>query len=129
MRISRYTTPFASQSFRLLRSEQSVWNSHSIKLFYFCHRISKYRNTNYGHLNNNLCTTVPHHTFWQGILLSVTRATMGLLKWCSCLKKNQMEDVRILDFSHSHLVDVPPDVFQYERTLEELHLEANRVSI
>ena len=53
---------------------------------------------------------------------------MGLLKWCSCLKKNQMEDVRILDFSHSHLVDVPPDVFQYERTLEELHLEANRVS-
>lgn len=53
---------------------------------------------------------------------------MGLFKWCSCLKKNTLEDVRILDFSHAHLVDVPPDVFQYERTLEELHLEANRVS-
>lgn len=39
-----------------------------------------------------------------------------------------MSSVKCLDFSHHHLVDVPPDVFQYERTLEELHLNANRVS-
>lgn len=59
---------------------------------------------------------------------SSSSPAMGLLKWCSCIKKNPLDDVRVLDFSHSHLVDVPPDVFQYERTLEELHLEANRVS-
>lgn len=36
--------------------------------------------------------------------------------------------MRSLDFSHHALNDVPPDVFAFERTLEELHLNSNRIT-
>ena len=40
----------------------------------------------------------------------------------------ETEDVRQLDYQHCMLQDVPPQVFAYERTLEELYLDSNRVS-
>ncbi|KAJ9582871.1 hypothetical protein L9F63_022783, partial [Diploptera punctata] len=40
--------------------------------------------------------------------------------------RSQAEDVRQLDYQHSMLQDVPPEVFAYERTLEELNLDSNR---
>lgn len=46
-----------------------------------------------------------------------------------CLQFNDVNNVYSLDFSHHSLHDVPPNIFQYERTLEELLLNANRVSI
>ncbi|PSN58457.1 hypothetical protein C0J52_00772 [Blattella germanica] len=41
--------------------------------------------------------------------------------------RSQAEDVRQLDYQHSMLQDVPPEVFAYERTLEELYLDSNRI--
>lgn len=56
---------------------------------------------------------------------------------CSCFKGVQRKDndeddddgVRMLDFSHGGLVEVPDNIFLYERTLEKLFLESNRVSL
>lgn len=39
----------------------------------------------------------------------------------------ETEDVRQLDYQHNMLQDVPPQVFAYERTLEELYLDSNRI--
>lgn len=46
-----------------------------------------------------------------------------------CLKFNNDESVTTLDYSNGTLTDVPPNVSQFERTLEELHLSSNRVCI
>ncbi|KAG4076771.1 hypothetical protein HA402_009117 [Bradysia odoriphaga] len=46
----------------------------------------------------------------------------------NCINLKNPDDVLTLDFSHCLLYDVPPDVFQYERTLEELHLDSNRIN-
>lgn len=43
-------------------------------------------------------------------------------------KKHGQDDIYVLDFSHHNLLDVPPEVFDYERTLSELNLGSNRVS-
>lgn len=58
------------------------------------------------------------------------------MPWWTCFNcanirstNNTINDVRILDFSHHTLHDVPADVFQYERMLEELYLYSNRVCL
>nr|CAD7426841.1 unnamed protein product [Timema monikensis] len=38
-----------------------------------------------------------------------------------------VEDVQLLDYQHCMLNDVPVEVFTYERTLEELYLQSNRI--
>lgn len=58
------------------------------------------------------------------------------MPWWTCFncanvrtqQNNNTNDIRVLDFSHHLLQDVPSDVFQYERMLEELYLNSNRVS-
>ena len=45
---------------------------------------------------------------------------------CPCLR-GEVEDVRTLDFRHCGLQNVPSDVFQLERTLEELFLDSNQI--
>lgn len=54
-----------------------------------------------------------------------------MLSCFKCLKngnkKHGQDNVYVLDFSHHNLVDVPPEVFDYERTLSELNLGSNRV--
>ncbi|XP_046405155.1 erbin-like isoform X2 [Ischnura elegans] len=47
-------------------------------------------------------------------------------KCFGCLK-SQTEDIVRLDYRHCTLTDVPPEVFAFERTLEELYLDANRI--
>lgn len=49
-------------------------------------------------------------------------------KFLNCLSVNHQNIISILDYSHHSLNDVPPYIFQYERTLEELYLNSNRVS-
>lgn len=57
------------------------------------------------------------------------------MPWWSCISctsrstRPNCNDIVVLDYAHHSLHDVPPDVFQYERTLEELYLSSNRVSI
>ncbi|XP_076035613.1 uncharacterized protein LOC143021773 isoform X2 [Oratosquilla oratoria] len=50
----------------------------------------------------------------------------SLLACFGCGRK-ESDDIKQLDYSHFSLNDVPPEVFSFERTLEELHLDANQI--
>ncbi|CAG7716966.1 unnamed protein product [Allacma fusca] len=52
------------------------------------------------------------------------------MSWCcSCFAKTyEAPEVLELDYRHSSLTEVPPDVFTYERTLEKLDLGCNQIS-
>ncbi|XP_015440501.1 PREDICTED: protein LAP2-like [Dufourea novaeangliae] len=53
---------------------------------------------------------------------------MGSAWWqCTACLRAQEEDICELQLNHCNLYDVPPDVFIYERTLERLYLDANRI--
>ncbi|XP_051164140.1 protein lap1-like isoform X2 [Leptopilina boulardi] len=53
---------------------------------------------------------------------------MGSAWWqCTACLRAQEEDICELQLNHCNLYDVPPDVFIYERTLEILYLDANRI--
>lgn len=55
---------------------------------------------------------------------------MGSAWWqCAACLRTQEEDICELHLNNCNLYDVPPDVFIYERTLEKLYLDANRVNI
>lgn len=46
--------------------------------------------------------------------------------YCPCFRP-ETDDVTVLDYSHFNLDDVPSEVFSFERTLEELYLDANQI--
>nr|KAG5714135.1 hypothetical protein BaRGS_020463 [Batillaria attramentaria] len=50
-----------------------------------------------------------------------------LVRKCPCLRPKIEEEVRVLDYRHSSLTDVPGDVFNFERTLEELYTDSNQI--
>ncbi|XP_055313142.1 protein lap1 isoform X2 [Sitodiplosis mosellana] len=56
------------------------------------------------------------------------------MPWWTCFNcaskttQTNCNDVFVLDYAHHSLHDVPADVFQYERTLEELYLSSNRIT-
>ncbi|XP_043522617.1 protein lap1 isoform X2 [Frieseomelitta varia] len=53
---------------------------------------------------------------------------MGSAWWqCAACLRTQEEDICELHLNNCNLYDVPPDVFIYERTLEKLYLDANRI--
>ncbi len=45
---------------------------------------------------------------------------------CPCFGREE-EEVRVLDYRHSSLDQVPAEVFNFERTLEELYVDANNI--
>lgn len=48
--------------------------------------------------------------------------------WKCCFTKTyEAPEVLELDFRHSSLIEVPADVFTFERTLEKLDLGSNQV--
>ncbi|KAF2881866.1 hypothetical protein ILUMI_24298 [Ignelater luminosus] len=51
------------------------------------------------------------------------------MSWCKCLScpKTEVEDITTLDFSCCSLTEVPPIVFNFERTLQYLHLDCNKI--
>lgn len=49
------------------------------------------------------------------------------VKKCPCLRPKIEEDVRTLDYRHCSLHDVPGEVFNFERTLEELLVDSNQI--
>lgn len=51
----------------------------------------------------------------------------GFVKKCPCLKPQIEEDIRELDYRHFSLTDVPAEVFNVERTLEDLYLDSNQI--
>lgn len=58
--------------------------------------------------------------------------TFQMPTWWRCWSKTAEDkntSITVLDLSHQSLIDVPNDVFNHERTLEELYLNSNRVNI
>lgn len=55
------------------------------------------------------------------------RKMAGFVKKCPCLRPQIEEDVRELDYRHFSLNDVPAEVFNVERTLEDLYLDSNQI--
>ncbi|CAL1540851.1 unnamed protein product [Lymnaea stagnalis] len=51
----------------------------------------------------------------------------GIVKKCPCLRPKIEEEVKVLDYRHSSLHDVPSEVFNRERTLEELYADSNQI--
>ena len=51
----------------------------------------------------------------------------GIVKKCPCLRPKIEKEVRVLDYRHSGLQDVPSEVFNTERTLEELYCDNNQI--
>lgn len=51
------------------------------------------------------------------------------MKWCKCLSciNPEVEDITTLDFSCSSLKEVPSLVFNFERTLQHLYLDCNKI--
>ncbi len=47
---------------------------------------------------------------------------------CSRGSRAKLKEINELTYSHSNLVHVPEEIILHERTLEELYLDANRIS-
>ncbi|PVD23056.1 hypothetical protein C0Q70_16318 [Pomacea canaliculata] len=61
------------------------------------------------------------------VLSEESKTMAGLVRKCPCLRPKIEEDVRVLDYRHSSLTDVPGEVFNFERTLEELYTDSNQI--
>ncbi|KAM9008624.1 leucine-rich repeat-containing protein 7 isoform 5-T5 [Ara ararauna] len=58
--------------------------------------------------------------------MTTKRKIIGRLVPCRCFRGEE-EIVSVLDYSHCGLQQVPKEVFSFERTLEELYLDANQI--
>ena len=50
----------------------------------------------------------------------------GFVKKCPCLRP-PTEEIHVLDYRHNSLSDLPTEVFNLERTLEELYVDNNQL--
>nr|XP_044993962.1 leucine-rich repeat-containing protein 7 isoform X6 [Jaculus jaculus] len=62
----------------------------------------------------------------QCLEMTTKRKLIGRLVPCRCFRGEE-EIVSVLDYSHCSLQQVPKEVFNFERTLEELYLDANQI--
>uniref|UniRef100_A0A8D3BF61 PDZ domain-containing protein n=1 Tax=Scophthalmus maximus TaxID=52904 RepID=A0A8D3BF61_SCOMX len=58
--------------------------------------------------------------------MTTKRKLIGRLVPCRCFRGEE-EVVSVLDYSHCSLQQVPKEIFSFERTLEELYLDANQI--
>ena len=47
---------------------------------------------------------------------------------CSGNNRNELKEIKILNYSHNNLTYVPEEIILHERSLEELFLDSNRIS-
>ena len=48
---------------------------------------------------------------------------------CGCTTSRvELEEINFLNYAHNNLTHVPEEIILHERTLEELYLDANRIS-
>ena len=47
---------------------------------------------------------------------------------CSSSSRVDVEELNILNYAHNNLTHVPEEIILHERALEELYLDANRIS-
>lgn len=52
------------------------------------------------------------------------------MNWLNCFscKEKALDDVKTLDYNRTGLTEVPPEVFNFERTLETLYLDGNKIT-
>ncbi|XP_059583917.1 leucine-rich repeat-containing protein 7 isoform X1 [Alligator mississippiensis] len=62
----------------------------------------------------------------QCLEMTTKRKIIGRLVPCRCFRGEE-ETISVLDYSHCGLQQVPKEVFNFERTLEELYLDANQI--
>ncbi|XP_045148042.1 leucine-rich repeat-containing protein 7 isoform X2 [Echinops telfairi] len=62
----------------------------------------------------------------QCLEMTTKRKIIGRLVPCRCFRGEE-EIISVLDYSHCSLQHVPKEVFNFERTLEELYLDANQI--
>ncbi|XP_021111205.1 leucine-rich repeat-containing protein 7 isoform X7 [Heterocephalus glaber] len=62
----------------------------------------------------------------QCLEMNTKRKIIGRLVPCRCFRGEE-EIISVLDYSHCSLQQVPKEVFNFERTLEELYLDANQI--
>jgi Leucine-rich repeat (LRR) protein len=53
---------------------------------------------------------------------------MPFIKFISCINKSKFVEIDTLKYSHNNLSHVPEEIIVHERALEELHLDANRIT-
>ncbi|XP_067885529.1 erbin isoform X2 [Heterodontus francisci] len=58
--------------------------------------------------------------------MTTKRNLFGRLVPCRCLRGEE-EAVTVLDYSHCSLEQVPKEIFLFDKTLEELYLDANQI--
>lgn len=58
--------------------------------------------------------------------MTTKRSLFVRLVPCRCLRGEE-ETVTTLDYSHCSLEQVPKEIFTFEKTLEELYLDANQI--
>ncbi|XP_060691458.1 erbin isoform X2 [Hemiscyllium ocellatum] len=58
--------------------------------------------------------------------MTTKRNLFGRLVPCRCLRGEE-EAVTVLDYSHCSLEQVPKEIFPFDKTLEELYLDANQI--
>lgn len=62
----------------------------------------------------------------QCLEMTTKRKLIGRLVPCRCFRGEE-EVISVLDYSHCSLQQVPKEIFSFERTLEELYLDANQI--
>ncbi|PKU35143.1 protein lap2- hypothetical protein [Limosa lapponica baueri] len=65
-------------------------------------------------------------TLEQCLKMTTKRNLFVRLVPCRCLRGEE-EMVTTLDYSHCSLEQVPKEIFTFEKTLEELYLDANQI--
>uniref|UniRef100_A0A8C7RUT6 Leucine-rich repeat-containing protein 7 n=2 Tax=Oncorhynchus mykiss TaxID=8022 RepID=A0A8C7RUT6_ONCMY len=73
-----------------------------------------------------LCLPSPSPTTVQCLEMTTKRKIIGRLVPCRCFRGEE-EVISVLDYSHCSLQQVPKEIFSFERTLEELYLDANQI--
>uniref|UniRef100_A0A8C8GAX3 Leucine-rich repeat-containing protein 7 n=1 Tax=Oncorhynchus tshawytscha TaxID=74940 RepID=A0A8C8GAX3_ONCTS len=72
------------------------------------------------------CCQEQNMTFLYCLEMTTKRKIIGRLVPCRCFRGEE-EVISVLDYSHCSLQQVPKEIFSFERTLEELYLDANQI--
>uniref|UniRef100_A0A8C1L5A0 Leucine rich repeat containing 7 n=1 Tax=Cyprinus carpio TaxID=7962 RepID=A0A8C1L5A0_CYPCA len=77
-------------------------------------------------MDNKKLNLSSNKTQMQCLEMTTKRKIIGRLVPCRCFRGEE-EVISVLDYSHCSLQQVPKEIFSFERTLEELYLDANQI--
>uniref|UniRef100_A0A8C2QAI5 Leucine rich repeat containing 7 n=1 Tax=Cyprinus carpio TaxID=7962 RepID=A0A8C2QAI5_CYPCA len=77
-------------------------------------------------MDNKKLNLSSNKTQMQCLEMTTKRKFIGRLVPCRCFRGEE-EVISVLDYSHCSLQQVPKEIFSFERTLEELYLDANQI--